>query len=182
MLKERNSTSFLVEECKLGKEYAYKELYENYVNAMYNTANRILQNSALAEDKVQEAFVKAFQKINSIVDNASFGGWLKKIVINSCLNEVKKAKIEFVSDEVILNEHEEELDQPLAYPDLTIDNIKNSVGLLPDGYRVILNLFLFENYSHKQIAEELNITSSTSRTQFMRAKGKLKEILLENYG
>ena len=143
MLKEKNSTSFLVEECKLGKEYAYTELYENYVNAMCSTANRILQNSALAEDKVQEGFVKAFQKIDSITDNASFGGWLKRIIINSCLNEVKKAKVEFVSEEVILNEHEEDLEKTLDYPDMSVDDIKKSVGLLPDGYRIILNLYLF---------------------------------------
>jgi len=182
LLKEEYTTTFLVEECKLGKEYAYKELYNNYINAMYNTAYRILQNRGSSEDKVQEAFITAFQKIETLNENGHFGGWLKRIVVNSCLNEVKTNKIDFSDEESIKNDVEDSQDDELDYPDLEVDQIKKAIAKMPRGYGLILNLFLFENYSHKEIAQELNITSSTSRTQYMRAKKKLKQLLLENHG
>ena len=149
---------------------------------MFNTALRITGESADAEDVLQEAFVSAFQNLGSYRGDASFGAWLKKIVINKALNHVQKIK----RDLMIANEQEEEeveWTEP-AEPAYTVDAIKNVMKMLPSGFRTVLSLYLFEGYDHKEISEILGITESTSKTQYKRAKDKLKLLLKQevNYG
>lgn len=165
----------LVNDCRAGNRKAQFELYKLYATAMYNVALRIVNDDAEAEDVLQEAFLDAFNRITDFRQETTFGLWLKQIVINRSINYLRKRKAEFVSlDEV------EIADEP-SYDEeetnLKVATIKEAMNELPDGYRVVLTLYLFEGYDHEEIAHILKITENTSRSQYMRAKRKLNGLL-----
>lgn len=165
----------LVNECRNGNRKAQFELYKLYANAMYNVALRIVNDDAEAEDVLQEAFLDAFNRIADFRQETTFGLWLKQIVINRAINYLRKRKAEFVGlDEV------EIADDPIydeSETTLKVDAIKAAMNELPDGYRVVLTLYLFEGYDHEEIAHILKITENTSRSQYLRAKRKLNSLL-----
>ena len=145
---------------------------------MYNSCFRIINNTQEAEDVMQEAFLSAFDKIKSYKGEVSFGAWLKKIVINKALDCLKKNKIDsFPLDEKInqLSEKEETNENIDIGNDLA--EIKKGIEKLPSGYRIVLSLYLIEAFDHEEIGEILNISASTSRSQYNRAKKKLIQIL-----
>lgn len=163
----------LIESCIKGDNSAYYQLYQLYSRAMYNTAFRIVKNEQDAEDILQESFVSAFRNLKSFSNNSTFGAWLKKIVINKGINYLRKKQLYVLSlDE---SEHdlsgEEETD--FEADDLTVVAVKKAINELPAGYRLVLTLYLLEGYDHKEIAEILDITVSTSKSQYNRAKKKL---------
>lgn len=158
-----------IERCLAGDKTAYREFYDLYSKAMYNVCLRMVNDAAEAEDILQEAFVAAFQQINRIASDAQFGGYLKKIVINRSIDLIRKRKIDFRSlDDAHYLPGETETETAYDIPALM-----SCFAQLPDGFRVVLTLFLFENYSHKEIAEMLNITEGTSKSQYKRAREKL---------
>ncbi len=181
VIKDINAN--LVERCKSGSEEAYHLLYQKYVRQMFNVSVRILQSTEEAEDILQEAFVTAFGRIETFRGDSTFGAWLKRIVINKSLNQLKKKKLELFSIDGQEDQNwKEDAPEEKNYPILSVNEIQDAVQLLPEGYRVVLTLFLFEGYSHKEIAQELDITESTSKSQYNRAKKKLREILIKSKG
>jgi RNA polymerase sigma-70 factor, ECF subfamily len=166
----------IVEECKKGRQKAQFELYELYAKAMYNICLRMVKNEMDAEDLLQNSFVDVFTKLDSFRFQSSIGAWIKRIVINNCINFLKKRRIFFEEiDERLGNVEEETVAQE---PSLNLDAVKKAVFELPDGYRVVFSLYLMEGYDHKEIADILNISVATSKSQFSRAKKKVKELLL----
>ena len=164
----------LVERCKQRDSRSYGELYQKYSKAMYNTSLRIVNNTGDAEDVLQEAFTDAFGSIDSFQYKSTFGAWLKKIVINKSINHLRKKKMDLVDMEKTNVGHlpeEDSLDEKEIQ--LKVDEIKRAVKLLPNGYRTVLSLYLFEGYDHEEIAEILSVSHTTVRTQYMRAKQKL---------
>jgi len=135
---------------------------------------RIINNETEAEDVMQEAFLKAFSKIETYKGEVSFGAWLKKIVINRSLDHLKKRKVKF---EEINEKTNKIIDYQMETKEVNVQVIKDAIQKLPDGYRVVLSLYLIEGYDHEEISEILGISNSNSRTQFLRAKNKLREIL-----
>jgi len=167
----------LVEQCKKGDDSAFRELYMLYSKPMFNASMRILNNRDEAEDVLQESFVAAFRHIRSFEEKGSFGSWLKRIVINKSLDALKKQKQNFVQvDELNIAEEETEEETGIEYDAVAL---QKAIDRLPDGYRVILTLFLFEDYSHRMIAEKLGISESTSKSQYLRARKKLGAYLKE---
>ena len=165
----------LVNECRNGNRKAQFELYKLYANAMYNVALRIVNDDAEAEDVLQEAFLDAFGRIKDFRQETTFGLWLKQIVINRSINYLRKRKLELVSlDEI---EVADEIETDFAETTLKVEAIKAAMNELPDGYRVVLTLYLFEGYDHEEIAHILKITENTSRSQYLRAKRKLNNLL-----
>lgn len=147
---------------------------------MYNTSLRIVNNSQEAEDIMQEAFLAAFDKLDTYQENVSFGAWLKKIVVNKSISAIHKEKIFTNADDVNIDESiEYEVLDMSNQADIIqqVEQIKKAINALPDGYRIILSLYLLEGYDHEEISQILNITSSTSRSQYTRAKRKLLEML-----
>lgn len=134
-----------------------------------------------AEDMLQEAFADAFSKLATFRFDSGFGSWLKRIVINNCINEIKrrKADIEYFED-MHLFEKEEEIENREYEERLTVNNIKSAMQHLPEGSRIIFSLYLLEGYDHLEIAQILNISESNSKSQYMRAKNRIKEILSQN--
>ncbi len=173
----------LIEECRRGSRRAQFRLYELYSRAMFNTAYRITGNREEAEDMLQEAFTDCFTKIGSYRSESTFGAWLKTIVINRCISRLRRKEAELVlTDDFSMHETPEEMPEEVALPDPSV--IARAVEKLPDGYRVVFSLYLLEGYDHTEIAQILGISESTSKTQYSRAKEKLKKILSEmkSYG
>ncbi|WP_232622997.1 RNA polymerase sigma factor [Pareuzebyella sediminis] len=166
----------LVEKSKSGDRNAQYQLYELYVDAMYNIGVRFLQVKEDAEDIVQDSFVEAFKNIHKFRYESTFGAWLKRIVINRSLNYLKMKKIPLTP----IDEHEYYLSEGIEQNkvnEMDIHKIRNGIEQLPSGYRQIINLYLMEGYDHQEIAEVLDITVSTSKSQYHRAKKKLIEII-----
>lgn len=164
----------LVKRCKEGEKKAFSELYSLYAKAMLNTSMRILNNREEAEDVLQESFLKAFQSIPNFDQKVSFGSWMKRIVVNRSIDVIRKRKNQFIPlDEAEIVEMEAIEEEPVY----DVDAIRSCIGELPDGYRIVLTLFLVEDYSHKEIAELMQFSEGTSRSQYNRAKNKLIELV-----
>ena len=165
----------LVNECRKDNRKAQFELYKLYERAMYSAALRIVNHEAEAEDVLQEAFLEAFTRIADFRGDTTFGLWLKQIVINKSINCLRKRKVELVNmDGVELAAEQADDHKDLQWK---VEEIKSAVMRLPDGYRIVLTLYLFEGYDHEEISHILKISEVTSRSQLMRAKMKLKNIL-----
>ena len=173
------SAETLVQQCLKGDRQAYKLLYNRYNAAMYNTALRIVNRTDDAEDVLQESFIDAFQQLARFEGRSTFGAWLKQIVVNKSISHLRKKKM-LMSD---LNDGIHEIaDEAKENEDtlfISVDTIKKAVQQLPDGYRTVLSLYLFEEYKQEEIAAMLNISHGTVRTQYMRAKHKLVNVLKE---
>jgi RNA polymerase sigma factor (sigma-70 family) len=174
--KSEDNIASLIERCKKGEHNAFKEVYLLYSKAMFNICVRFLNNKEEAEDTLQESFIKAFKNIEQYKGEASFGAWLKRIVINKCLDALKKKNVRFVEmeDRDIIIVEEETEDNSVEYD---AEAIKAAMKELPDGYRVILTLYLFEDHTHRMIAEKLNISEGTSKSQYARARKKLIQLI-----
>lgn len=162
-----------IERCLKGDKQAFREFYDLYSKAMLNISLRIVNNTEEAEDILQESFLAAFQNIGKIESDTGFGGFLKRIVINRSIDLIRKRKIDFqpLDDARYLGE---ELPEENQRYDITV--LRNCLQELPDGFRVVISLYLFENYSHREIGNLLNITEGTSKSQYNRAKKKLAEL------
>jgi RNA polymerase sigma factor (sigma-70 family) len=151
-------------------------LYKLYSRAMYNVAFRITNREEDAEDALQEAFISGFRSLDSYRGDAAFGAWIKRIVVNKAINIVKKRRFESIPDDDRFDVADGD-DSAEYKEELTVDRVKSAIAQLPDGYRSVLTLYLLEGYDHQEIAEIMNISESTSKSQLNRAKGKLRELL-----
>jgi len=142
---------------------------------MFNTSYRMMRNREEAEDMLQESFSEAFIKLDRFRFESTFGAWLKRIVVNKCINEIKrkKANLEYTDD--IMEYGEKDNDNDL--PSLSVDSVKEAMEQLPNGSRMIFQLYLLEGYNHREIAEILGVSESNSKSQYMRAKRRIKDIL-----
>ncbi|UJH67258.1 RNA polymerase sigma factor [Allomuricauda sp. SCSIO 65647] len=167
----------LVEQCKMGNASSQYELYSLYVDAMFNVGMRFLGNKEDAEDIVQDSFVDAFKKLHTFKYESSFGGWLKRIVINKSINHLKAKRVPVVPMEA----HEFYLadEEPVEADAVDVQKVKLGIAKLPEGYQQIINLYLIEGYDHVEIGEILGISSNTSKSQYHRSKKKLLKIISE---
>jgi len=166
----------LIEECRKGNSRAQFRLYNQYSKAMYNVAYRMLNNREDAEDILQETFIDCFRNISSFRFESTFGAWLKKILINKCINHLQKKKIDLTLTDTFPNDAYEEEEETVY--DTT--KIIKGIEMLPDGYRVVLTLYLLEGYDHSEISQIMGISESTSKSQYSRAKEKLRNQLSKN--
>ena len=167
----------VIEQSKKGNAKSQFRLYQLYAKAMFNICNRMMNNKAEAEDMLQEAFTEAFRNLSSYRYESSFGSWLKKIVVNRCINEIKrrKANLQYFED---ISHFDTMEDEPIKYRDgLSVENVKQAMETLPKGSKLIFSLYLMEGYDHKEISQILNISESNSKSQYMRARIKVKEYL-----
>ncbi len=183
---EQQHITELLQACKNGSTTAQFEIYKLYYKAMYNAALRILQNSFDAEDVMQEAFLNAFTKLDTYKGEVPFGAWLKRIVINRSLTQIKKKnKLQEVNLEVVdrklENVDENEVNESkIDYVNLKVKKVAHAMEQLKDGYRRVLTLSLIEGYDNEEIAEILNISNENCRTKISRAKSRLRKILTES--
>lgn len=171
----------LIEQCRSGDRHAFREVYRLYSKGMYNVALRMTGLAHIAEDVLQEAFADAFTTLNRFRNESTFGAWLKRIVINKSYDylQSKSSSMEYLDDLEELDSADE--DRLFSEEDIAkeVARVKSAVGQLPDGSRTVLTLYLFEGYDHEEISQILGISESTSKTQYMRAKQKVKELLTQ---
>lgn len=167
----------LIEQSKKGNRKAQFALYNQYVDAMFQICLRMLNERVDAEDILQESFVKAFKNLKQFKYESTFGAWLKRIVINNCINHLKKRKLKWIEIENVQFEVTNEPVEPELHHLPKIELVKEKIKQLPDGFRVVISLYLLEGYDHREISQILNISESTSKTQYHRAKNKLKQLI-----
>lgn len=169
----------LIDACVRGDRKAQFEIYKKYSKAMFNTSLRILNDNAEAEDVIQESFLDAFRRIGSYSGQGSFGSWLKRIVVNRSLDVLRKSR-----DLISIDQLERDIpdEKPVIEEDdiqFQVEEIKRAIASMPDDFRIILSLILFEGYDHEEVAVFLNITNQLSRTRHSRARQKLLSVLRE---
>jgi len=179
MNRNNNVQSILIEKCKKNDGRAQMKLYDLYCNAMFNTAYNFTKNDMAAQDMMQEAFIKAFAKINTYNGEASFGSWLKRIVINQCLDLTKKKNLETVeiNEEVISIEDNDDWS---VDKETSMKAIYSCIELLPQKCKNVVKLYLLEGYDHQEVAQILEISEVSSRSQLSRGKNRLRELLTQN--
>lgn len=171
----------IVKLCLKGDRKAQYDLYRLYSKAMFNICYRMLNNKMEAEDMLQEVFSETFRQLGRFRFDSTIGAWIKRITINKCINHIQKRKIDlnFVEESgfPVIRDEQDEPDENLS---LSVNRVREAMGKLPDGSRMVFSLYLFEGYDHEEISQILNISESTSKTQFMRAKQKVRELLKTN--
>jgi RNA polymerase sigma factor (sigma-70 family) len=174
----KNIHEDLIRGCQVNDRKAQFQVYKLYYKSMYNTATRIVNDSTLAEDIMQESFLEAFRRIDSYRAEASFGSWLKKIVINKSIDEVRKARDIISIDEADVEVPDQSDDENyMQVLSTRIEEIRKAIHALPDSYRIILSLHLLEGYDHEEISQILGISYNLSRTRYSRARKKLLEFI-----
>lgn len=174
----------LVARCQKGDQRAQMEVYERYYRAMYNTSVRIVKDTAEAEDIMQEAFLKAFSKINTLQEVSTFGAWLKRIVVNLSINSFNhKVKLNEVTYNDELKNEADESEGIILENDSKNEKVKKilkTLNSLKENYRVALTLHLIEGYDYEEIGEILNLSYANCRTTISRAKESLRRKLLKD--
>jgi RNA polymerase sigma-70 factor (ECF subfamily) len=170
----------LIDACRKGDRDAQFRIYKLYYKAMFNTSLRIVNDTAEAEDIMQESFLEAFQRLDSYAGQGSFGNWLKRIVINNSLDALRRTKEQVSLDEEKIDVPDEKDDQHDEEIRFQVKEVMKAIQQLPEDFRVIISLFLLEGYDHDEISGILNISNQLSRTRYSRARQRLLEILREN--
>jgi RNA polymerase sigma-70 factor (ECF subfamily) len=175
----QNQINSLIKACKNQNQVAQMQLYDQYAEAMYTIACRYL-NDEEAKDAMQEGFLKAFINIESYEPQATFGAWLKRIIINQCLDTLRQRKLEFNDDEVgslqIIEDDNWNFDS-----NINKQEILNAIEQLKEKYKIVVKLYLIEGYDHQEISDILSIPIKTSRTHLSRGKTKLRSLLKSKY-
>jgi len=165
-----------VEQCKANNRKAQLKLYKKYCDGMFCVAMRFLKNADDAEDITQEAFIKAFQKIEQFKGEVTFGAWLKRIVINKSIDFLKTKRQKLVTLEEGYM-HVDEDESWTIEEGISLEEVKQTIETLPEKYKYVVMMFLMEGFDHKEISQVLEISESACRTRLSRGKGFLKELL-----
>jgi len=165
----------LIAGCKEGKPRAQKELFEQYASAMLSVCIRYVNDRETAQDLLQEGFIKLYTKIDTYSGNGSFDGWVRRIFVTTSLeylrqNNALKRSLSIEEYSHLITDHYMDVMDKLS-----ADDLMDCISKLPDGYRTVFNMYAIEGYSHSEIAEQLEISESTSRSQFMRARNILQQ-------
>lgn len=171
----------LIQLCLKNDRKAQKNLYDRYSRKMMGVCLRYAGDTELAKDMLQDGFIRVFTNLTAFQNSGSFEGWMRRIIVNTCLEHLRK-------NDILQNA--EDLDQPFStvydseysvVEELSAQDLMKIIGELPDGFRIVFNMYVIEGYSHKEIGEVLNITESTSRSQLTRAKQLLQKRIEEEF-
>ncbi len=168
----------LIDGCLAGSPLAQRELYNRFSPKMLSVCYRFASNREDAEDMLQEGFIKVFSQMHTFQHKGSFEGWIRRIIVHTSINLLKKNKkfnealdVDDVKDEIVVRES--------VLGALQAKQVVECIRMLPVGYKTVLNLYAIEGYSHKEIGEILEIGESTSRSQYTRARNMLEQILVK---
>lgn len=167
----------LIQACANNNAAAQRELYNRFSGVLFGVCFRYAYRREDAEDMLQEGFVKIFKRINSFENKGNFEGWMKRVMVNNCINYLTKHK-KFSEILSIENAYAFEIQEESIASKLLGKQIIECLRLLPIGYRTVINLYVIEGFSHKEIGDILEIGESTSRSQLIRGKAVLESILI----
>ncbi|RLD83533.1 MAG: RNA polymerase subunit sigma-70 [Bacteroidetes bacterium] len=179
------SNNRIIEECKAGKHSAFRELYDSYASRMLGVCYRYSRNMNDAEDILQESFIKIFQNIRNYKGSGSFEGWMRRIMVNTALNHYKANLKHSYQDELHenYNDHVSNEDAELMLEDrIPQQEIIEIIRTLPEGYKMIFNMYVLDGLTHKEIAGALNISDNTSKSQLSKSRRMLRKLIAEKYG
>lgn len=167
---------YLINRSQEGDRKAQSELYKLYAGAMYNICRRMIGDEDDAKDVLQDAFVTVFTNIKKLKEEATFSAWVKRIVVNQCINTLKKKQLLTSSLE---DEHEsiKQDDENEGFSKHSMSEVMAAIDRISEGCRTVLNLYLFEGYDHKEIAQILSISESASKAQYCKAKSKIRNLI-----
>jgi RNA polymerase sigma factor (sigma-70 family) len=174
------SEAEIIEGCKANKRDLQKALYQRYSAKMMMVCLRYTKNREEAEDVLQDGFVKLFSNIKQFNGAGSFEGWIRRIIVNTALEAIRKKKMDFSSDD-INNLGNTQISEYDAVSNIALKDLLALIRELPNGCQVIFNLYVIEGYNHKEIAEKLAISEGTSKSQLSRAKQLLQEKINSSY-
>lgn len=163
----------LVTECAQGNSKAQRALFDKFAPKMLSVCMRYVQNMEEAEDVLQDGFVKVFQKIGEFKMEGSLEGWIRRVLVNTALDSLRKNKktaMDYQLDDVSYKLSFDDY----SFDDMDVEHLLRLINEMPDGYRVVFNMFAIEGYSHKEIADTLGITENTSKSQYSRARAFLR--------
>lgn len=173
-LRQKKTDQELIALCQANNDLGFTELYERYARRIYNSIYRIVSHTAEAEDILQESFLTAFKEIGKLSGVLSFEAWVKRVAINKSISHLRKKKIEFAEIDSADIEAEKEYDVLENEKfESQVDDVRKSIDNLPQGYKTIVCLYLFENIPQEEIGAMLGISHNTVRTQYHRAKKKI---------
>jgi RNA polymerase sigma-70 factor (ECF subfamily) len=168
----------ILQGCLKNQPPAQQELYSRYSPKMLAVCYRFARNREDAEDMLQEGFIRVFTQIHQFQSKGSFEGWIRRIIVHTCINHLKKHK-RFNESVDITNAHGVQVREDSVPSIIQVKQVIECIRMLPIGYRTVLNLFAIEGYSHREIAGMLDIEESTSRSQYTRSKAMLEKILVQ---
>lgn len=171
----RNTEQELLEGCRKQNRVAQQQVYATYSGKMYALCYRYVKNTMEAEDVMVTSFTKVFERIEQFKNEGSFEGWIRRIVINEALTWIRKNRSLFV--EIELNKIEYNTATIWQSDHLEAEDLLQMIQRLPTGYQIVFNLYAIDGYSHKEIAEQLNISENTSKSQLSRARVYLQKLL-----
>lgn len=166
----------LIKLCLEGKQQAFKEIYDQLSPKMYTVALRYMNDENDAQDVLQEAFIRIYQKLNSFQFAGSFEGWCRRVVVNTAIEHLRRSKSTITDS---LEDVASQSVSEISIARLHLKDVLAAIRQMPDGYRTVFNMFVIEGYSHQEIAEHLGVSLSTSKSQLFKARNYLQQ-LLEN--
>ncbi|PZR38005.1 MAG: RNA polymerase subunit sigma-70 [Azospira oryzae] len=167
----------LIEGCKRRDQHAQRFLYEHFSGKMFALCCRYVKDKMEAEDVLITAFTKIFERIDQFKNEGSFEGWIRRIVVNESLTYLRKNKSMYLETDIEAADREP--DYEALDSQLQADDLLKLIADLPAGYRIVFNMYSIDGYSHKEIADQLGITESTSKSQLSRARVVLQKALME---
>jgi RNA polymerase sigma-70 factor (ECF subfamily) len=165
----------LVEACKKGEVKAQKRLYDRYSGTMYAICLRYMHNESEAKDALQEGFIKVYKNLEKFSFTGSFEGWLKRIFVNTSIEQIRKRKMHFDINNMDITTPE--FAKSMMHDRIDANKILDLVQELPTGYRTVFNMYCIDGYSHKEIAAHLGVTENTSKSQLFKARKLLQDWL-----
>ena len=175
----KNDLESILLKCLEKDDKAISQLYDMIAGFLYAICLRYANSSEEAQDLLQDSFIKIYQKLDTLKDLKTFKGWAKRIAVNEALQQIRKAKLIF--EDASHEEAQQIADQSDIFSELTKQELLEMINQLPTGKKTVFNLYCIEGFSHKEIAEMLEITESTSKTQLLKAKKELQEMLKLKY-
>lgn len=182
MKLEQEELEEIIKGCKRQHRLSQQKVYEMYYGKMLPVCNRYAKNSEEAKDILQNGFIKVFEKIDKYNFDGSFGGWVRRLIVNTAIDHYRKHKNEYlIEDEsrIADNDHWYEDEPDTKYEGIQSEDIKAAIEKLSPAYKMVFNLYIMEGYSHQEIADELDVSLGTSKSNLAKAKANVKKILMK---
>jgi len=169
----------LIQNCLKGVRSSQRDLFDMHAGKMMSVCRRYGRHQGEAEDILQEGFIKVFLNLDKYNNTGSFEGWVRRIMINTALKFVSKKSFQNESLGIESYQLNDKNEDPTVFSKLGVDEMMTLINALPDGYRIVFNLYAIEGYSHKEIGQLLDIEESTSRSQLVKARRILQKKITE---